>query len=320
MQADADGRQLIRAFPRWQAATRALTQYDSSLRGGDQLSQARYSEMQRAAERAAIEAAFGPAPPGPRFGWDVPSQDGLSPPHHPCPRKPGSAVWMPGEDWPQTWLHALVFEEMLFDSIANSIRHGTSESEVAAASAAEALRHRNVRYARALEEGRGVLRKGQSKPLFGPLEPADHAAIRSWVERLPFDPGHNVTSALWRSGVEACLGRSFVQATNALLGYRPDLAGLIGGNGLDYVRATHAPHMGRPGYETPVRHHLLGKPLAVQGAPDEHGATHILLAQFDSDPGMFWCWADAGVLQFWIAPDHLAARRFERAFATLEGH
>jgi len=42
--------------------------------------------------------------------------------------------------------------------------------------------------------------------------------------------------------------------------------------------------------------------------------------QFDTDYGMDWMWGDCGVLQYWITPQDLKARRFDRVIVTLEGH
>jgi uncharacterized protein YwqG len=42
--------------------------------------------------------------------------------------------------------------------------------------------------------------------------------------------------------------------------------------------------------------------------------------QLDTDYGMDWMWGDCGVLQYWITPEDLAERRFDRVHATLEGH
>ena len=41
--------------------------------------------------------------------------------------------------------------------------------------------------------------------------------------------------------------------------------------------------------------------------------------QFDSDNGFGWMFGDCGVAQFWITPEDLAARRFDRVTATVEG-
>jgi uncharacterized protein YwqG len=140
----------------------------------------------------------------------------------------------------------------------------------------------------------------------------------SWA--APRSRGDGLSSFLRPARIEEDLHDSFVQASNALLGYRPDLAHLLPPEAVTLLRAWHSPLAADAAEQRPVRHQLLGPAFAVQDAPERKGRSHLLLAQFDSDHGLFWGWGDAGVLQFWITPRDLAAGRFDQAVATLDGH
>lgn len=56
-----------------------------------------------------------------------------------------------------------------------------------------------------------------------------------------------------------------------------------------------------------IEHRMLGRfPKSSEGPTSEH----LLLAKFDSDFGMNWCWGDCGSLEFWIKQEDLEAARF----------
>jgi len=57
-----------------------------------------------------------------------------------------------------------------------------------------------------------------------------------------------------------------------------------------------------------VEHRMLG---SFPKCPDGPTPKHLLLAKFDSDFGMNWCWGDCGSINFWIEEKDLLAARFE---------
>src|SRR5262249_48650590 len=69
-----------------------------------------------------------------------------------------------------------------------------------------------------------------------------------------------------------------------------------------------------------AQHQMLGKGDLVQAAADEMGQDHILLLQLSPDDPLGWRFGDSGVLQYWIHPADLAARRFENSILTIESH
>ena len=74
-------------------------------------------------------------------------------------------------------------------------------------------------------------------------------------------------------------------------------------------------------YRTPTHnfHHMFGLGADVQEAPYRHYGDHLLLQiAFDSLAQMRF--GDVGVVQFWISPDDLSARRWNKVTTTFEGH
>ena len=71
-----------------------------------------------------------------------------------------------------------------------------------------------------------------------------------------------------------------------------------------------------------TRHQMLGGAVNLQGTAEAARANgDVLLLQIDTDWGLHksFMFCDMGMAQFWIRPDDLAARRFDKAWATTEG-
>lgn len=58
-------------------------------------------------------------------------------------------------------------------------------------------------------------------------------------------------------------------------------------------------------------HRIGGYPMLIQSTLDEYQGLAFLL-QLDSDYEVGWMWGDAGRVYYWIEPDDLAARAFEK--------
>ncbi len=67
-------------------------------------------------------------------------------------------------------------------------------------------------------------------------------------------------------------------------------------------------------------HQMLGIGDCIQTAAEEMSEDYILLLQLGADNPLGWRMGDNGVLQYWIRPADLAARRFENTVATSECH
>jgi len=71
-----------------------------------------------------------------------------------------------------------------------------------------------------------------------------------------------------------------------------------------------------------VRHQMLGAATNVQGSAEEVRAAGVVsLLQLDTDWGLHrsFMFCDMGMAQFWIRPEDLRDRHFDRAWATTEG-
>jgi len=145
--------------------------------------------------------------------------------------------------------------------------------------------------------------------------------FRNWIRSIPLTsvPSGPKGESLGPSHEYGWIQQSLSSGIDACLGYARDAKDLFPAELLPLIEDRHRPYRGDDASYGFVRHQLLGAPRAVQTAVEEYGATHILLAQFDHDPGCLWHWGDTGVLQFWITRQDLAALRFDRAIMTMEG-
>lgn len=104
----------------------------------------------------------------------------------------------------------------------------------------------------------------------------------------------------------------------------PDGAGQVPAGIVQVLRYRHAvlkdPAFSKDGEFT--QHQMLGVGRSVQTAADEMGGEegYILLLQLSPDDPLGWSFGDHGVLQYWIHPADLAARRFENSILTIESH
>lgn len=332
---DARTKPLARSFPDWPIRFRRLRQYRDephrswSLTAGEQ---DLYPELQRAAELEAYVAAFGPPP----RSWSYYMR---STPGYPLPHQTDEPIWMAGEDWPQTYLHGLCFAWELdrrLGPLFGTYRRSRLERFVLAwqrwlhpsrFTPVERIPRAHKALARARDRAVEAARAGAQRVLgtappvhpFAPLPAEERDSFRRWVRSLPFDAGP-LSNPLGPGTIGSVVELSFAQATDALLGYAPEASATLSPNVHDFVRERHVPYADHSTDPRPVRHHLLGLPVTMHGTPDVLAPTHRLLAQFDTDKGMFWMWGDAGVLQFWIPHEDFAASRFDRCIASLEGH
>lgn len=70
--------------------------------------------------------------------------------------------------------------------------------------------------------------------------------------------------------------------------------------------------------ESSPPHQMFGYGFDYQRKPEECAGKYLLL-QLNSDYPMMWMFADSGNLQFWIDPQDLAARRFDKVIVTMDG-
>jgi hypothetical protein len=330
-----------REFPLWPVEVHAMRLYAEAPIFGDELTPAQaeeYSERAEAGQWAAYEAAFGPPALWEYPTWWTEEDRSRLGPDYPLALAERGRLWFPDAAWPYAWIHVQIFAARLLDHLRNlKLR---AERDLAAATGDRSPFARRLRGLTSLEAEAAAWHERALKA--GPASAAgarDRAAFRGWVERLDRPAASPLARIIGRmqgsavrderlpdlgpERVNRMTEQAFVAGADACLGYAPDgaWASLLPPEIRPAVLGRHEPFARRKHRDgLMVRHHLLGRGRDVQGAPGRAEASHVLLAQFDTDEGMFWMWGDCGVLQVWITPEDLAARRFERCVTTLEGH
>jgi Domain of unknown function (DUF1963) len=116
---------------------------------------------------------------------------------------------------------------------------------------------------------------------------------REWLTRMPMIDAGNLS-------VEASLTAG------------PDAAARIPLDVIDYIRSRHAlGTVSETGLHIDIPDRMLAPPVDVQGTIDERVREFVLLLELSANEGIAHYFAE-GVLQFWIRPEDLAARRFDR--------
>jgi hypothetical protein len=138
---------------------------------------------------------------------------------------------------------------------------------------------------------------------FDAVPQADRDRLWSWVE------DH---AAL----VRFCLEDAVTQAIEASLTASPEAAARVPPEAAARIRFRHllAQRSG-DGIFAPTPDRMLAAPSYVQGNQTETATTHLLLLELSSNAGLGHRFGD-GVYQFWITPDDLRARRFDRVQVT----
>jgi len=105
-------------------------------------------------------------------------------------------------------------------------------------------------------------------------------------------------------------------SVEASLSAGPEAAALIPLDVVDYIRSRHAlATQTERGVHIRIPDRMLAAPVDVQGDIEERARELLLLLELSSDEGLAHYFGE-GVYQFWIRPDDLAARRFERVELT----
>jgi hypothetical protein len=149
------------------------------------------------------------------------------------------------------------------------------------------------------------------------------AALRDWSDRASAAAAFDEVPAAereefwsWVKESDWLLRVAMVYAgelsVEASLSAGPEAAARIPPDVVDYIRSRHALASKREGklhINTPDR--MLAPPASVQDNLDAFVGEFILLLEMSNNEGLAHYFAE-GVYQFWIRPDDLAARRFDR--------
>ena len=150
-----------------------------------------------------------------------------------------------------------------------------------------------------LEEWSDIVARVVAHVSVAETDPAERDQFWSWIQEHDWITGLPMTYA----------GNLSVEAS---LTAGPEAAARIPLDVVDYIRSRHA-----LAYEMENKVHIsipdrmLAAPVDVQGDIDDRVREFILLLEMSSNEGLAHYFGE-GVYQFWIRPDDLAARRFDR--------
>ncbi|AQR74443.1 hypothetical protein BXU08_12960 [Sphingomonas sp. LM7] len=150
-----------------------------------------------------------------------------------------------------------------------------------------------------------------------------HAAIGQWTERAdraapsaPLDAADS--DGVWQVFLDFqeiahfALGNVVTESINATVASNPSPERILPAEALALVSSRHAlGTRGEHGLHINTPDHLLGTPSYVQGDAEERLGEWRLLFEMSSDEQIAHFFGE-GVYQFWIRPEDLAARRFDR--------
>jgi hypothetical protein len=180
----------------------------------------------------------------------------------------------------------------------------------------------------------GLLRARHLGPAGG-VPPGEEAAsfadaLRRWSERAAQEErwdrlSEGDSDAVWRLFLDSesgtlSLSDAVNESLDATLAGNPDAATWLPAEALALVRIRHAlASTGPRGLHASVHQKMLGPPSYVQGDAEERIGEWLLLLELSSDPPIGHHFGE-GVLQLWIRPDDLAARRFDLVELTASAY
>jgi hypothetical protein len=183
----------------------------------------------------------------------------------------------------------------------------------------------------------GLLRARHLRPVGGAVthseeEAASFAdAVRRWSDRAAHEEpwgrlSEDDSDAVWQLFLDHqsvtlySLSDAVNESLDATLAGNPEAATWLPAEALSLVRIRHAlASTGPRGLHASVHQMMLCAPSYVQGDAEERIGEWLLLLELSSDPPIGHHFGE-GVLQFWIRPDDLAARRFDLVELTASAY
>lgn len=292
-----------RSFPKWQVVPTAVTEYATDLPGRYRDPSVvalakRAAETNLAAHRAVHRAPSGPKP---RAGHV------------------SGAVWWPHDAYPLIRLGIVAALGTLLEQLERESRNLAFSRTRAPEARHPALDARARSVAAMAAAARARLDCEAGRDWMAPLSGAERRNFRDWIaglDRLPAgaqDPAERYAF----TAVNAAIREGASTEADACLSHSAALARLVPPAMVERQSWRHLPDVSSDGLRV---HKMLGYPADIQGAAAERDGSRRLLLELHYDTGMGWTFGDAGVYQYWIRPDDLAARRFERVELTFECH
>ena len=207
----------------------------------------------------------------------------------------------PFETYPHDW-HAI---EICAGLLLKRLRRpgGVSLRSLAALSAEE----RAALLERIAAEARRWIDRAAKYDSFAAVPDADRAAFWAWLEEH---------AAI----VRFVLPEAATNSVEASLAHSGESAARIPRDATACVHARHALACRvKDGVHASTPDRMLAPPSDVQGNQYEIATTHLLLLELSSNEGLGHHFSE-GVYQFWITPDDLEARRFDKVVLTADAY
>ena len=214
----------------------------------------------------------------------------------------GGAMIRPFANYPHDWRAVQICSGLLLHQLARRYslagtfkRRGWSEAE------GDAL------VTRITAEARSWFDRAASQRPFAAVPRAECDEFWSWLADKSWLVSSVMTEALTLS-IEASLADSRAAAERIPA---------------DVARRVHDRHAlasrSEHGLFTTTPNRMLGPPVDVQGNQWDRAKTHLLLLELSSNEGLGHHFGE-GVYQFWITPDDLKARRFDKVELTSDAY
>ena len=153
------------------------------------------------------------------------------------------------------------------------------------------------------EEAQAWFDHALANPALAPLDPPVRDAFWAWFA------GHQpLTQLLAPRAAEAAIETTLHAAPTAAALIPAEITGKLARRHALATRSNNQTH-------APTPNRLLAPYSDVQGDQQERAATHLLLLELSSDEAIGHRFGE-GVYQFWITPENLAERRFDKAVLT----
>ncbi|HET6156735.1 MAG TPA: DUF1963 domain-containing protein [Dongiaceae bacterium] len=236
--------------------------------------------------------------------------------------KPTETVWQPYQDFPSSW--------RALDIVLGHLRVYLSEErqlidEALAADATPELEAQKASCERLHKAANDPVRWYSKSELAEPT--AEHrerlwALLRSLISpEAPRPMKRHYSHKQLPAVLNEWLSEAAILSAEGCLA-DPGAAKRIPAEVVNALRWRHAV-LKRSAFESDgsyLQHQMMGRGRTVQVAADEMAERYVLLLQLGPDDALGWQMGDNGVMQYWITPADLAARRFDHTVLTFESH
>jgi hypothetical protein len=207
----------------------------------------------------------------------------------------------PFESYPQDWSAVLVFAGTALEKLENEIKSPNPN-----------------RYPEFnLEQLRQLLQQSRSDAEYW----FDMAVSHSPYEAVPQQTRDEFWSWIVKSirFTLLLLPDALQNSLEESLSYSAAAASLIPDVWMERIRSRHAPVVSSGSqFHAKDNQRMLSPPSYLQGYDEERLMTHILLLEISSDEGLSHSFGE-GFYKFWITPEDLKARRFDKTMLTTDG-